>query len=107
GIAKTTDLIELTADRYKGHASFAGVCVSIMYMDQADPAKYQEGRKITEQEAQEWETKLKSFRQDLRLVLMHWDPDFMPAYRGEIIYGNESSEATIAELTNEYKTNWA
>jgi hypothetical protein len=106
GVANTLDLIELTMDHYKQHASLAGITVSMMYIDQPDPAKYWEGRKVTDQEAQAWETKIKSYGTGFNLVLMHWDPDFMPAYRGSIIYGDESSEATIAELTNEYKTVW-
>jgi hypothetical protein len=107
GVANVLDLIELTLDRYKQHTSLAGIDVSLMYIDQADPAKYWEGRKVTDQEAQTWEAKVKSYNQNWNLVLMHWDADFMPAYRGSIIYGNESSEATIQVLTNEYKTVWA
>jgi hypothetical protein len=108
GLADVADLIGLTMDRYKQHKSLAGIDVSIMYIDQPDPNKYWEGRKVTDAEGEAWEKKVKSYGEDKNLVLMHWDEAVMPpAYKGSIIFGDESSEATIAELTAEYKNTWA
>lgn len=81
-------LIDATLSKYGKHSCVLGYVVEIEFrgssMDVYVP--------VTDTEAQRWESKVKGYNSNFRLILKHWSPLVMPpTYRGNIIFLDDSN----------------
>jgi hypothetical protein len=99
-------LIDLVLGRYGQHPCVIGFGVDVEWHREADNPSW--GVKIDDSTAREWEAKVKSYNQDYRLFLKHWDRRWMPPnFRGEIIFVDDSqifkrSEDMVSEFVNDW-----
>jgi hypothetical protein len=64
-------------------------------------------KRVDDESARLWEEKVKSHNPRYRLFLKHWELNFMPPnHRGDILFINTSSEASVETLNTEY-VQWA
>lgn len=104
GAADVETLIDLVMQRYKHHACVIGFGIDVeWYRANA----YPDGRKITDNEAEKWEQRLKSLDTNYSLFLKHWDPKWMPpSYRGGIFFIDDSQQfSSIDQMITEF-TSW-
>jgi hypothetical protein len=96
---KTNDVygaIDLWLGEFKKHPNIKGLGIDLEYYKKVDDAT-----------AEAWEKKIKAYDSRYRMHLKHWDEAFMPpTFRGDIIFINTSSEATVAALNDEF-VKWA
>lgn len=98
---KTNDVaaaIDTWVGRFKRYRCVKGLGVDLEYYKPVDDAS-----------AQAWDEKIKSHNPAYRMFFKHWEQRFMPpGYRGrgDIIFINTSSEASVEALTAEF-TQWA
>jgi hypothetical protein len=84
--------------KFKRHKSVKGLCVDLEYYNKADDTS-----------SKSWDEAIKSHNPKYRMMLKHWDQNYMPpTYRGksDIIFVNNSSEATPEALSKEF-VQWA
>jgi len=100
-------LIDLVLNRYKHHPCVAGFGVDVEWYREADNPDW--GVKVSDELAQRWEKRVKSFNPDYRLFLKHWDRDWMPpSYRGEIIFVDDSQGLkNFNGMLDEFVEYWA
>ncbi|MBN2656775.1 MAG: hypothetical protein JXR86_06925 [Spirochaetales bacterium] len=100
------DLIRLVLDRYGHHSSVAGFGVDVEWFRIGGTDGW--GTRIDDKMAQEWESLVRSYKQDYRLFLKHWDPRWMPPrYRGDLIFVNDSQEfSSLTSMKEEFRS-WA
>ncbi len=98
---KTNDVlaaIDTRLGKFKHHSSVKGFGIDLEYYKRADDTA-----------AQEWDRKIKSHNPNYRMFLKHWEIGYMPTtYRGkgDIIFIDTSSEASVAVLNAEF-AKWA
>ncbi len=96
---KTSDVpVEIDAwlARFKRHKCVKGLGVDLEYYKRVDDAA-----------AQAWNEKIKLHNPDYRMFLKHWELSYMPpSYRGDIVFINTSSEASLEALNAEF-AQWA
>jgi len=88
GAASVDTLIHLVLNRYRQHPCVAGFGIDAewYYANQ-----YTYGKRITDQEAQRWEGKVKAIDPDYTFFLKHFGIDWMPpSYRGQILFVDDS-----------------
>ncbi len=105
GAADVNTLIQLVLQRYSHHASVIGFGVDAeWYNANTSPNE----RKITDNEAQEWEQHVKAVDPRYGLFLKHWEKEWMPAtYRGSILFVDDSQGfLSLTEMTAEF-SDWA
>lgn len=104
GAADIEDLITIIMDRYKHHPSVFGFGVDIEWFAE----DYGTGKKVTDSEAEAWETKLKTYNNDYKLFLKHWDTNWMPPnYRGEIFFINDGQNFSNLDECKQWFGKWA
>lgn len=96
GAANIEDLITIIMDRYGHHPSVFGFGVDVEWFAE----NYGTGKKVTDAEAEAWEAKLKTYNNEYKLFLKHWDTEWMPpSYRGDIVFINDGQNFNnIGEL---------
>ncbi len=88
GEADVKMLIKLVLERYSHHKSIIGVGVDVEWYRSNS---FQYGKRVTNEEAEEWEKIVKSYNRNYLLFLKHWRPDRMPPdYRGDIFFISDS-----------------
>jgi len=96
---KTNDVlaeIDKWLDRFKQHQCVKGLGVDLEYYQRVDDAA-----------AKAWDEKIKSHNAQHRMFLKHWEQSYMPpSYRGDVIFINTSSEASVEALNAEFPQ-WA
>ncbi len=102
GSANIDTLISLVMNRYKHHPSVIGFGIDIEWY-KADV--YYEGAKVTNEEAQHWETVLHAIDPSYSLFLKHYNTEWMPPdYRGNIFFVDDSQIfSSLQQMVNEYK----
>jgi len=100
-------LIDLVLERYKHHECVAGFGVDVEWYREADNPDW--GVKVSDELAQIWEQRVKSFNPDYQLFLKHWDRDWMPPnYRGDLIFVDDSQGLkNFNGMLNEFVDYWA
>ncbi len=104
GDANMDTLISLVMDRYQHHECVLGFGVDAEWFFNGPENDYW-GRKVTDDEAQQWETQVKKYDADYSLTLKHWDSiNLPPNYRGDIVYINDSQDfLTLSQMVDEFK----
>ena len=96
---KTNDVpaeIDKWLGRFKQHKAVRGLGVDLEYYKRVDDAA-----------AKTWGEKIKSHNSQYRMFLKHWEQSYMPpTYRGDVIFINTSSEASVEALNAEF-VQWA
>lgn len=105
--ADVPTLIDLVLRRYGHHPCVIGFGVDVEWYREAERPKW--GVPVDDETARVWEARVKSYNPSFRLFLKHWDPDWMPpAYRGEIVFIDDSQEFKDREaLLEEFQNLWA
>lgn len=107
GNADIPTLIDLVLNRYKHHSCIIGFGVDVEWYRESEKPGW--GMPVTDNEAEVWEQKVKSYNQDYKLFLKHWDRDWMPpSYRGDIVFLSDSQDlSSLNAMINEFTTYWA
>ncbi len=101
GDADISALIDAVLGRYKSHQSVAGFCVDVEWYKNSVGGE--EGKPVTDAEAQAWEAKVKSHNPNYKLALKHWEVPWMPpTYRGDIVFVNDHQEMESLFRLSEY-----
>jgi len=105
GSANVDTLINVVLTRYSSHKCIVGFGIDVEWLD-AD--NYNEGKPVTNEEAQRWENLVKSFNPNYRLFLKHYDIEWMPKnYRGDIIFVDDGQQFTSIEEMKYYFKIWS
>ncbi|MBN2281711.1 MAG: T9SS type A sorting domain-containing protein [Candidatus Marinimicrobia bacterium] len=104
GDADMDSLISLVMDRYKHHQCVIGFGVDNEWYFNSAANDYC-GRKVSDGEAERWETAVKSYNSEYTLTLKHWDTDNMPPnYRGNLVFVDDSQDfGSMNSMVNEFK----
>lgn len=107
GKADVPKLIDLVLNRYKHHPSIIGFGVDVEWYGHSDRPGW--GIPVNDSTARKWESKVKSYNQNYKLFLKHWDREWMPAnYRGEIIFVSDSQIFDrMSDMLDEFDSYWA
>ncbi len=100
-------LIDLVLSRYQHHPSVIGFGVDVeWYRVNDNPGT---GMKISDELAEQWEKKVKSYNPDYKLFLKHWDNKWMPPkYRGDIVFVDDSQMFdSFDAIVKEFDGDWA
>jgi hypothetical protein len=90
GAADILTLMQLVITRYQDHPCVIGFGVDIEWFQAQD---YPEGKPVTDEEAELWETTLKEYNPAYTLFLKHYNKDWMPPeYRGDILFVDDSQD---------------
>ncbi|MCX8010496.1 MAG: T9SS type A sorting domain-containing protein [Ignavibacteria bacterium] len=107
GAASIDTLIHLVLNRYKHHPCVKGFGIDVeWYLANLYPG----GKKVTNEEAQRWEQKVKSFDTSYTLFLKHYGQSWMPPnYRGQIFFVDDSQDFNFSSnpfnaMVNEFKS---
>lgn len=88
GLADVETLINLVLTKYGHHSSIVGFGVDVEWYK---TSQYNEGKAVTDAEAEAWATKVRSFNQDYLLFTKHWLINKMPpTYRTGIVFVDDS-----------------
>jgi hypothetical protein len=91
GFADINDLIDATLRQYGHHPSVIGFGVDAEWYQSQKDGDY--GVQVTDELAQAWEAKVKSYNSSYRLFLKHFDTSHLPPnYRGDIIFIDDTQE---------------
>lgn len=105
GSANVDTLINVVLKRYGSHSSVVGFGIDVEWLD-AD--NFNEGKKVTDAEAQRWESLVKSFNPNYQLFLKHYSPEWMPpTYRGNIIFIDDGQQFTSMDQMKYYFKIWS
>ena len=102
GSVSIDTLMDLVMQRYKHHSSVIGFGIDIEWF-KADVVE--EGAKVTDDEAEHWETALHQIDTTYSLFIKHYNTDWMPpVYRGNILFVDDSQIFNgLQQMVNEYK----
>ncbi|MCI0513941.1 T9SS type A sorting domain-containing protein [candidate division KSB1 bacterium] len=101
GAARVDTLIHLVLKRYQHHPCVVGFGIDVEWLA---AHQYNGGRKVSNQEAERWERKVKGFNPKYTLFLKHYGASWMPAYRGQILFIDDSQIFTsMNALVTEFK----
>jgi hypothetical protein len=101
GSADIDTLMMLVMERYKHHPSVIGFGIDIEWY-KAD-VEY-EGAKVTDNEAEHWDTTLRQIDTSYSLFIKHYNTNWMPpTYRGNIFFVDDSQIFNnLQQMVNEY-----
>ena len=109
GAASIDTLVSIVLKRYKHHSCVKGFGIDVEW-NQYDASKYPDGKKVTNAEAQKWESEVKAIDTSYTLFLKHYDTGWMPTtYRGDIIFVDDSqdfnwSSTPLDDFISEFRT---
>ena len=99
-------LIDLVLNRYKHHPCVIGFGVDVEWHRESEKPEW--GVPVTDQQAEEWEKRVKAHNPQYKLFLKHWDREWMPEnYRGDIVFVDDSQilpnfDAMLDEFVNDW-----
>lgn len=92
GAASIDTLISLVLKRYKHHPCVKGFGIDVEW-NQYDASTNPDGKKVSNTDAQKWETEVKAVDTSYTLFLKHYDTKWMPStYRGNILFVDDSQD---------------
>jgi len=102
--ASVDELMDIVLNEYSGHSSVIGFGVDIeFYQNLSNP----KGKAVTDEVAEGWLDKVKSFNSDYILMLKHFDPyKLPPCSRNDMLFVNDSQNNTKDAIMAEF-TKWA
>jgi hypothetical protein len=104
GDADMLTLIDMVLTTYGDHPAVVGFGVDVEWY-QIDT--YPEGRAVTDEEAQAWAERVRSYDPNLRLFLKHWLPEKLPpTYREDILFVNDSQGHESFDDLVSYFSDW-
>lgn len=100
-------LIDLVLGKYKHHECVIGFGIDVEWHREADNPEW--GVKVTDEQAEAWESQVKSYNKKYRLFLKHWDRDWMPPrYRGDLVFVSDSQIfQKFREMIDEFALYWS
>lgn len=103
GFADVGKLIDLVLGQYKHHSCILGFGIDLEWRWGLPNIK--ETTPVTDEEANEWLSKIKSHNQDYRLFLKHWNPENMPhTTRREIVFIDDAQNfESLDSLVQEFR----
>jgi hypothetical protein len=88
--ADVETLIDLVLGPYHRHSCVVGFGIDVEWLE---AETYSDGRPVTNEEAQRWLSKVKSYDSGYKLFLKHWLVEKMPtAYVADIVFVDDSQE---------------
>ncbi len=103
GAADILTLMQLVISKYHSHPCVIGFGVDIEWYQAQD---YPEGKPVTNEEAELWETNLKEYDSTYTLFLKHYNQEWMPPeYRGDILFVDDSQDFGWANDPFEFMVN--
>jgi hypothetical protein len=107
GFADVMTLIDLALTKYKKHESIIGFGIDVEWYKTSSANNY-EGQSITDSEAEQWITKIKSFNTDYLLFTKHWLSEKMPpSFRSDIVFIDDSQNfSNMTSMINEF-SDWS
>jgi hypothetical protein len=85
GFANVTDQITAVLKKFAHHSCVAGLAIDVEWYQNALSGGT--SGSVTDKLAEEWEALVKTYNQNFRLLLKHWNPKYLPqTYRGQIIF---------------------
>jgi hypothetical protein len=107
GNADVDTLIDLVLNRYKQHPCVIGFGIDVEWHRESEKRGW--GIPVKDNEAKNWEQRVKGHNADYKLFLKHWDRNWMPpTYRGDIIFISDSQElASLDAMVDEFSNYWA
>ncbi len=82
-------LIDLVLNRYKHHVCVIGFGVDVEWHRESENPEW--GVPVDDQQAEEWEKRVKAHNPQYKLFLKHWDRKWMPEnFRGDIVFVDDS-----------------
>jgi hypothetical protein len=104
GDADIPTLIDLVLSRYKNHPSVIGLAIDAEWIGKTSDTGTE--RPVTDTQAKDWETLVKSYSSSYRLLLKHFDEGNLPkTYRGDIIFANDDEmNDSYSSFKGELKT---
>jgi hypothetical protein len=107
GNADISILLDLVLERYGHHSCVIGFGVDVEWNRESEKPGW--GMPVSDDEAEVWEQKIKSYNPVYKLFLKHWDREWMPpTYRGDIIFISDSQELDgLDAMVNEFADYWA
>jgi len=105
--ANMNELIDLVLGKYQQHPCVIGFGIDVEWYRVSENPGW--GVKVEDDSAKAWEAKVKSYNNDYRLFLKHWDRNWMPPeYRGDIIFVDDSQGfENFASMEDEFVNYWA
>ena len=109
GAASIDTLISLVLKRYKHHPCVKGFGIDVEW-NQYNASTNPDGKKVSNTDAQKWETEVKAVDTSYTLFLKHYDTKWMPTtYRGNILFVDDSqdfnwSTAPYDDFISEFQT---
>ena len=105
GLADVPTLIDLVLNRYGHHDCVIGFGIDVEWHKQTE---HDWGIPVTDEQAQAWESRVKSHNSDYTLFLKHfWWTWMPPTYRGSIIFVNDSQGfGNLSRMVGEFE-DWA
>jgi hypothetical protein len=104
GNADVLSLISLVLDRYSSHPCIAGICIDVeWYKWQTN----ENGKQISDDEAELWCDQIKSYNETYTLQLKHWLTEKMPStYRDGLYFIDDGQQFVSLDHMLEYFTEW-
>jgi len=105
--ANVLTLIDLILKKYKHHNCIAGLGIDVEWYKELNFPIF--GKKVDDETAKLWEKKVKSYNPKYKLLLKHWNREWMPQkYRGNIIFVDDSQNLpSLEKMIKEFKNYWA
>ncbi|MDH5442992.1 MAG: fibronectin type III domain-containing protein [Hadesarchaea archaeon] len=99
-------LIDLVLDRYGSHPCVLGFGVDVEWYRYTSQQNW--GQPVTDEEAENWEARVKLHNENFTLFLKHFTWDWMPPnYRGDIVFVDDSQKLrNLGAMVSEFAT-WA
>ena len=95
GLADPEALIDVVLKRYGHHPSVIGFGIDVEWYRESELPEW--GRKVDDETARQWETRVKAHDPGYRLFLKHWDLRWMPpSFRGDLVFVDDSQQ--LADL---------
>ena len=101
GDADVSTLVDLVMARYSHHPSVVGFGVDVEWYQ---IASYQEGKAVTDAEAQTWSERVRSYNPNYLLFVKHWLPSKLPpTYRTGMAFVDDSQQfASLDQMVREF-----
>ncbi|MFO7888852.1 MAG: hypothetical protein R6V04_00775 [bacterium] len=105
--ADIQELIDIVLEKYGHHPCVAGFGIDVEWYRVSENPGW--GIPVKDDSAQTWEQKVKSYNEDYKLFLKHWDRRWMPDnYRGDMIFVDDSQGFnTFTDFIDEMTNYWA
>jgi len=102
GYADMETLIDLVLSRYKHHSCVVGFSIDLEWYQ--NPL-YEDGKAVSNDEAYRWLNRVKSYKQDYKLLLIHWLSSKMPPqhFPDIVFMSDDQGFSSMSEFVDDFK----